>query len=748
MRNGIRTGVLLSACLAVLPIYAGGGGDIGSALKRIFEDREFSPKSLGPSRWVDEGAGYTVAEEGKELVRFDTASGRRDVLVSEKQLTPDGGKPLKIEDYEWSADRTKLLIFTNTARVWRLNTRGDYWVLELASGKLTQLGRKFEASSLLFAKFSPDGTRAAYVYKHNIYLEDLKSGRVKPLTRDGSETIINGTSDWVNEEELFLRDCFRWSPDGKKIAYWQFDTSGVGIFTLINDTDETYPKLTRYPYPKAGTKNSAVRTGVVDTSSGKTKWLKAEGDARENYVSLLEWAGNSKELLLHRLNRLQNTLDVLMADARTGAVSLVLREKDDAFVDVNTIQRIGLKWLDSGKSFLWLSERDGWHHAYRVSRDGKTVQLLTPGVFDVTGITGADEEGGWLYFTASPDNATQRYLFRAKLDGSGKPERVTPAEAPGTHSYRMAPGGKWAWHTWSAFDKVPTTELVKLPGHETLREMVDNSQLQQRLEPILKRPVEFFRLDIGGGVALDGWMLRPREFDPSRKYPLLVHVYGEPAGTTVNDAWGGNRALFHRALAEAGYLVVSFDNRGTPAPRGRAWRKAEYGSVGWLAGQDQAAAVRALAKQRPYVDASRVAIWGWSGGGSSTLHAMFRFPDVFQVGMAVAAVPDKRLYDTIYQERYMGLPGPNDKGYHDGSPISFAEGLRGRLLIVHGSGDDNVHFQGAERLVNRLVELGKPFDMEIYPNRSHAISEGKGTTFHIYSLLARYLTEHLQAGGR
>ena len=291
-------------------------------------------------------------------------------------------------------------------------------------------------------------------------------------------------------------------------------------------------------------------------------------------------------------------------------------------------------------------------------------------------------------------------------------------------------------------DVPPVTELVSLPDHRVVRMLVDNASLTGKLAALGNAPTEFFTVDVGGGVTLDGWMMKPRTFDPSRKYPLLVFVYGEPASQTVLDRWGGNRALFHRALANDGFIVASVDNRGTPAPKGAAWRKVVYGSIGDLSSQEQAAAVRALIARHAFIDPERVAIWGWSGGGSITLNAMFRFPDVYKVGVAVAPVPDQRLYDTIYQERYMGLPQENAEGYRRGSPIHFAEGLKGQLLIVHGSGDDNVHYQGTERLVNRLVSLGKPFDLMVYPNRSHAISEGEGTTLHVYSLIARYLVEH------
>jgi dipeptidyl-peptidase-4 len=404
-----------------------------------------------------------------------------------------------------------------------------------------------------------------------------------------------------------------------------------------------------------------------------------------------------------------------------------------------------VRWIDRGRAFLWTSERDGWQHVYRVPRAGGNGTLITRFDADVTDVVGLDEANGWLYFLASPGNAIQRYLYRSKLDGSGTPERVSPADQPGTHVYDMAPGGRLAFHTWSRFDSPPVMDVVALPAHTSLRQLTDPSALTTKLTTVLKPPVEFLTVDIGGGITLDGFMLKPPSFDSARKHPVIVFVYGEPAGQTVTDRWGGGGMLFHRALAEAGYIVVSFDNRGTPAPKGAAWRKVIYGTVGDLSSKEQAAAIKALAARHSFIDLERVGIWGWSGGGSNTLNSMFRFPDIYKVGVSVAPVPDQKLYDTIYQERYMGLPQDNAEGYRLGSPINFAEGLKGKLLLVHGSGDDNVHYQGTERLVNRLVELGKPFDLMVYPNRTHAIAEGPGTTPHVYQLIARYFLQHLPA---
>jgi dipeptidyl-peptidase-4 len=740
----VTRNILLVLLLGVLVPVWPASEEFSQQLKRIFNGRAFTAKRFGPARWIENGAGYSTVE-GSELIRYDTATGKRSVLVSAQQLTPPQGKALALEDYEWSADGNRLLIFTETKKVWRLNTRGDYWVLDLTAGSLKKLGAAAPPSSLMFAKFSPDASRVAYVRANNIYVENLKSGEVKPLTSDGSETLINGTSDWVYEEELFLRDGFRWSPDGASIAFWQFDSTGVERFSLINNTDSLYPKITTIAYPKVGTKNSAARLGVVPASGGAPRWMEIPGDPRNHYLAAMEWRGGTLEI--QQLNRKQNTLILFSGDARTAQVKEVFRDHDDAWVDMPEFDGEPPR-LNGGKDLLWLSERDGWNHAYAVPAAGGTPVLLTPGAMDVVRVVGVDKEARWLYFIASPDNATQRYLYRTPMDRSSAPVRLTPADQPGTHTYRMSPDGRWAFHTWSRFDRPVVTDLIRLPDHQMVRMLEPNAALRGNVASITSPPVEFFQVQLEAGIAIDGWMLKPRNFDPSKKYPVVVHVYGEPASVTVTDAWGGARNLFHRALANEGYLVVSFDNRGTPAPKGRQWRKSIYGAVGLLASQDQAEALLALGKARPYVDLTRAGVWGWSGGGSNTLNMMFRAPDLYKVGVSVAPVPDQKLYDTIYQERYMGLPDENEAGYKMGSSIHFAEGLMGKLLIVHGSGDDNVHYQGTEKLVNRLIELGKPFDFMAYPNRSHSINEGPGTSLHLYSLIGRYFFEHLPAGPR
>ena len=715
-------------------------------LDRIFSSNDFRSETFGPARWLDDGSAYTTLEpspsnkEVRDIIRYEAATGARSVLIAAASLTSKGAlAPLEIDDYAWSKDGHKLLVFTNSKQVWRQNTRGDYWVFDIGAKKLTKLGKDAAASTLMFAKFSQDGARVGYVRENNLYVEDLADNRITQLTHDGSKRIINGTFDWVYEEELDLRDGWRWSPDSRSIAYWQLDTDGVPDYYLINNTDSLYPKITTIQYPVAGQTNSAARVGVVSASGGATRWLEVPGDPRNNYIARMNWAGNSDEILLLQLNRRQNLLNVMIGDRTTGRVRTILAEKDDAWVDIDVDE---IQWLGGGKRFLWLSERDGWRHVYAASREGGAPQLITNGPFDVTSIDGVDEKAGWLYYIASPDNATQRFLYRTELSGNGKPERLSPATQPGTHSYSIAPNTAWAFHTYSTISSPPTVELVRLPDHRSVRQLAPNTAVIAKVKELDTKPPEFIKVDIGQGITLDGWMIKPPNFDASHRYPVLIYVYGEPAGQTVIDRWASTRYLWHQMLAQHGYLVMSFDNRGTPAPRGRAWRKVVYRQIGVLAAQEQAAAARVV-QSWPFVDSKRIAIWGWSGGGSMTLNQMFRYPDIYQVGMSVAPVTDQHFYDTIYQERYMGLPQDNEEDYRRGSPVTHAAGLAGKLLIVHGSGDDNVHYKGTEVLANVLIAAKKQFTMMEYPNRRHDISQGAGTTRHLFELLTRFLEENM-----
>jgi len=726
---------------------------------RIFDSKEFDPEPFS-ARWLDDGSGYVtlepsrVASGGRDIVRHDPRKRMPEILVRAAHLVPPGeSAPLTIDDYCLSKDMSLVLIYTSAKRVWRRKTRGDYWVLDRASRELIKLGGDAKPSTLMFAKFSPTGRFVAYVRENNIYVEDLRDRGIVALTTSGGADVVNGTFDWVYEEELGLRDGFLWSPDGKSIAYWQLDTSGVREFSLINNTDSLYSRVIPIRYPKVGQRNSACRVGVVDLANRKTRWLNVPGDPRNHYIARMDWAESSEQIVLQQLNRLQNTNRVMLANAPTGSVRPLLTEQDAAWVNVHD----ELMWISDGKRLTWVSERDGWRHVYlyekgaRLFSQGRPVtsapRLVTPGNYDVIKLLHVDEKQQCLYFLASPDNPTQKYLYRTGLDGTGI-SRLTPAGQRGTHDYQISPNARWAIHHFSSFDSPPTVDLVKLPEHTKVRTLARNKKLHRRVAALRKCAAEFFRVDVGEGVSLDAWCIKPPDFESDKKYPLLIYVYGEPAGQTVLDRWGGKNLLWHLMLAQRGYLVMNFDNRGTPAPRGRAWRKAVYRQVGILAPREQAAALKRVLAERPYIDAARVGVWGWSGGGSMSLNAIFKYPDLYHTAMAVAPVPNQRYYDTIYQERYMGLPSDNVDGFLKGSPINYAHRLRGNLLLVHGTGDDNCHYQATEALIDELIRHNKHFTMMAYPNRTHSIRERANTTRHLRELLTRYLMENLPPGPR
>lgn len=734
---------------AILLLLGGGSqAQVQLNLEDVVAGKIIQTKGMGAMSWLKDGEHYsrveTNAEQGgTDIVSYRAKDNAREVLIPASLFVDKAtGKPVPVRSISWSADNRKVLVYTNTQRVWRYDTRGDYWVLDLSDKSFRQIGKDRPESSLMFAKFSPDASKVAYVSENNIYVEDLVSQSVKQLTTDGSETIVNGTFDWVYEEEFACRDGFRWSPDGQYIAYWQSDTEGTGVFDMINNVDSLYPKILHFPYPKAGTTNSAVKVGYVSVNGGATTWIDIPGDPRNNYIPRMEFIPNSNELFIQQLNRPQNTNKVWIAKIGSSKPEHIFTDEDKAWVDTND----HIRWLKDNQYFTWESERSGWRHLYRVSRDGKDIQPITAGDFDYISTVGMDMKKGLVYFIASPDNFTQRYLYSAKLFGKGEVKRESPMDEAGQHSYSMSPTGKWAVHTFSNAVTPPVIDMVSFPGHKSVRMIEDNAEAKAQYQALGLRPKEFVKAK-SGDLMLDVCMIKPANFDPNKKYPVIIEVYGEPAGSTVQDVWSGGD-LWNQYMVNQGYIYVSIENRGANAPRGREWRKCIYGEVGTFACEDQARGIQDLARQYSFIDLSRIGITGWSGGGSQTLNCMFRYPSVFHTGIAIAFVSDQRLYDTIYQERYMNTPQNNPEGYRKGSPITYANGLEGNLLLIHGTGDDNVHYQSCEMLVDKLVEYGKMFSQISYPMRSHGIYERKGTTLHLRKSMAKYWLEHLPAGGK
>jgi dipeptidyl-peptidase-4 len=704
-------------------------------IKAIYETDEFAMRGFDAT-WLPDGSGYLKLEtpdgaSGAEIARYDSASGQRTVAVaSEKLLVPGTSERLRIHEFVCSPTGKRFLLHTETAGG---KDGSDHWLYEPESGALRPVkaggGARFDANA-----FSPDERRLLGSRGAELIVHDMASGRTIPLTKDtDADAIDNG------------RAC--WSPDGQWIAYVRSDSSAVPKRAVLVPGDPTYRTFRETRVERIGGPITTLRIGVVGLEGGPTRWIELADKPGTFYLNPLGWAGNSDEVLVDKYSRSRDAREVLLANHRTGAITKAYAETDPAWVDM---ENGGLEWIRGGKTFVLFSERDGWRRAYVVSRDGSSLKPITPAGSDLIARGQMDDKNGWFYYYASPTNATQRYLYRARLDGTGAPERLTPPDQPGSHGYVFSPDSRWAFHTYSTFDKPPVTDLVQLPEHRSVRVLRDNAAAAARVKPLIARPTEFLQLDIGGGVVMDAWMIKPRDFDPTKKYPVFVFVYGEPAGQTVLDDWRGGQgfSLFHRAVADLGYIVVSIDNRGTPAPKGAVWRRAVFGSLGPLSTEEQAAGLKALARLCPFVDLSRVAIWGWSGGGSNTLNALFRKPDAYHVGIAVVPKPQPQYYWAEYQENYMRTPQDNPEGYRTCAPINYAEGLRGDLLIITGTGETNTHVEITEGLVDRLIELGKRFDYFAYPNRDHGLSEGNGTTVHVQMLITLYLIEHLPPGPR
>jgi dipeptidyl-peptidase 4 len=697
------------------------------------------------TNWTTDGLGYYEFRDGN-IVKIDPKTDVETVVIKKELLTPTGAsKPLKVQSFEYSNDKAKVLVFANTAKVWRYNTRGDYWVMNNTTGKLAQLGKGLPSQSLMFAKFSPDSKLVAYVCERNIYSEDIATGQIKKLTLDGTRKLINGTFDWVYEEEFNCRDGFRWSPDSKQIAFWKIDATKIRDYYMINNTDSVYSKVIPVEYPKVGESPSPAYIHVVSVGSGQIRKMNIDGDPQQHYITRMEWSGDN-EIILQQLDRKQQESKLIYCKVSDGSTSTFWAENDDAWVDLNTDKPVGWNWVNQGKDFLWISEKDGWRHIYKISRDGKITTLLTKGNYDIGVMKAVDETNNYIYFTASPNNATQLYLYRVKINNAkDEPELVSNAKLKGTHEYDMSPNGKIAFHSFSNNNTPSVGEWISLPENKS---MASAKSIEKNIKIDSRKNIEYIQVTTEDNVVLDAWINKPKNFDAAKKYPVVFYVYGEPAASTVNDSYGAHsNFLYMGDISGDGYVQVSLDNRGTPSLKGAKWRKSIYRKIGNINIKDLASGAKKIL-ENSYMDKSRVAVWGWSGGGSSTLNLMFNYPEIFKTGIAIAAVANQLNYDNIYQERYMGLPQENREDFIKGSPISNAKGLQGKLLYIHGTGDDNVHYDNAEMLLNELIKYNKQFEFMAYPNRTHSISEGIGTSLHLATLYTNFLRKNCEPGGR
>lgn len=700
--------------------------------------------------WNHEGNAY-YRVRNSQIVCI-SLPGQKETVIARKENLKIQGKSIANNDkLAVSGNDMLFLLYTNTKKEWNNTTSGDYWVYRIKDSSFVQLGRSLPPASLMFAKFSPDSKQVAYVSGNNLYVEGLSNHHVRKLTTDGSKKLFNGKFDWVYEQEFDCRDGFRWSPDSKKIAYWQINAKDVKDYLLLNTTDSIYPQVVKVTTPIAGDPPSSCRIGVIDISTGHNVWMNLATDTGlKSYIPRMEWAPDNKELIIQHLNRRQNVSRLMLCNATTGAAKTIYTEKDTAWINIQSAwddnyKMGGWDWLEHGKSFLWVSEKDGWRPLYKLSHDGKTETPLTAGLYDVMGIEGIDENAGYVYFMASPNDATQAYLYRTKLDGTGQPELLSPANQIGTHVYDISPGSKYALHVFSNYYTYFTNEFITLPDHKGLNgaDIVNNAVSKSDKS---KSSIEYFKIKTAEGVQMDAWKVMPYKFDPAKKYPIVFFVYTGAAAQTVIDSYGATRNFVYNGdMAADGYIYISIDNRGTPAPKGAAWRRAVYRKMGRLDIADQAAAAREVFKW-PYVDTSRVAVWGWSNGGTATLNLLFQYPDIYKTGIAIAPISNYLYYDNIWMEHIMGLPQYNKKEYLEGSPITYAKNLKGNLFLIHGTGDDNVHYKHSELLINELISDNKVFQFMEYPNRSHDIIEGAGTRRSLSTLYTAYLKAHCPGG--
>jgi len=607
-------------------------------------------------------------------------------------------------------------------------------IYEVHAGETATEAKGKEIPKVRQPSVSPDGKWMLETKGRDVFLKEVANGQTTQVTQSPPEYDVSFHG-------------MTWSPDSTHAVFVEADSTTVRHRAVLVPEDPSYPGVRHDRFARVGEQIEALRVAVVDIAEKQAKWLPIETPPEGFYLGQVEWAGNSTEILVETLSRFRDQREFLLVTVE-GQIKKIYSETNAAWAESAQGKNAGLTWIRNGEAFVVVTEKDGWRHAFLYSRDGKNESLLTRGDYDIIDRGVIDERDGWYYFYASPENGTQRSLYRVSLDGAGTLDRVTPREQHGTHDYQFSPDARWAFHTYSTLDSPPVVELVELASHRVDKILEDNAALRERMKSLITHPTEFLQLEIDGGVSMDAWLLKPKHFDATKKYPVFVYVYGEPFAQTVLDSWGAAQIDFHRAIADLGYLVVSIDNRGTPAPKGAAWRRSIFGSLGPLSTNDQAAALRELGRTRPYVDLSRVGIWGWSGGGSNTLNALFRQPDVYQVGIAVVPKPQPHLYNAWFQEIYMRTREVNPDGYEKSAPINFADGLRGKLLIITGSGETNTHIQIIEGLVDRLIELGKPFDYMVYPNRDHGLREGHGSEVHVRMLVLRYLLENLACGAR
>jgi len=705
------------------------------AFDDLFNDR-FSPNRISSVRWMSGGRFFSTLSstaEGVELRKNDIITGRYQVLIRQSDLRLPSGKTIDVEGYTFSADEQKVLIETNVESIYRRSTKADYYIYSLPDDSLYRLAKSQD--KLQYAAFSPQGDRVAFVRNNNLFWVDLKSGTEHTITTDGKQdSIINGATDWVYEEEFSFAKAWFWAPDGSKIAFYRFDESGVKEYTL-QKWNATYPNNITYKYPKAGEKNSEVLVGVYHLDKDSTVWMDTETSQNSNqYIVRVNWTHDPNKLAIRRMNRLQSQQDLLLANANTGGVTTIKTETNRAWIEEND----DLTFLENGQEFLYVSEESGYNHIYHYRIDSKLIKQITQAPWEVSRFIGFDEVSNRLYYTSTEESPLERHLYSISINGKDK-RRLT--KQAGWHSIMMNPDLTYFIDSYSTANEPGGITLYDNKG-EPVRRLARNESLKETLQKVDLPQKEFIKIPVSDSLTLNGYLIKPADFDAGKKYPVLVYVYGGPGSQTVTNRYsGGQREVWHRYLAQNGYLIFSVDNRGTGG-RGEAFKKSVYKKLGQLEVRDQIAAAKFLAA-KPFVDENRIGIWGWSYGGYMSALALARGGNVYKMAISVAPVIDWRFYDTIYTERYMQTPKLNKEGYQQSSVLNEVSGMAGKpFLLVHGTGDDNVHVQNSYELIDALVEENIEFETMIYPDRAHSIAGGN-TRKHLYKKLTDFVMSNL-----
>ena len=703
-------------------------------LEDIFSSDRFQGKTVANIRWSPDGSSFTftktefrddIGEPVGKIYRHDVESGIETLFLDISSLEFQG-EPVKMSDYRIALDQKQVLITGTRKKIWRHSFWASHYIYDIEKGRLTDLADN--AQNLQNVSFSPDGRHIAYAQDNNLFVADVTRGLARVVTSDVSGDILNGVFDWVYEEEFGRADAYRWSPDSKKIAYWRTDQSRVKTFVLLDELS-AYSVPIRFKYPKVGEQNAIVNIGVMDVENGNTVWMDI-GDNDDSYIPRIDWADSSQTLAIQRLNRKQNRKQLLLADVSTGETRVVVTDTDTAWVDVTD----DFIFLEKTRQFVWTSERSGFRHIYVSDFAGGETEPITGGDWEVSSVIGVDDDGGWVYFYAKKDSPIEQHIYRTKLTGK-KLQKIT--RKPGWHSGKFSKDFQHFVHFYSN-SKTPTQILLTRSNGKLIR-ILEENKIAAFDEYDMVYP-EFLSFQTEDGVTLNGLMLKPADFDRRKKYPVIVYGYGGPGSQVVVNRWSGKRHLWHQLMTQKGYLVFSIDNRGTGA-RGKAFKNLAYGDISKWAVEDHIEGAKYLATL-PYVDASRIGFWGWSGGGYLACMLLTRGADYFRTGVAVAPVTDFRNYDTIWTERYMGLLSENEEGYQAANVNNYADRLKGNLLIIHGTGDDNVHPLNTMQFVDALVKENRQFDLMLYPNRNHGISGGN-TRLHLYTLITDYFLENL-----